>query len=125
MNTSTIMHEGVEHTWCPEHKSRDESIAGSYMKMPHDHDAWLAKRLARNGTRNGGRRRSQYERETPTSAEPDQVESENPPNKKAKTLKLALNKRLATAMVTQHNVTPAEADAMFNTAYAEADASLN
>ena len=29
MNTTTIMHDGKEHTWCPEHKSRDESIAGS------------------------------------------------------------------------------------------------
>ena len=115
---------------CPEHKSKDDSISGSYMKMPHDHDAWLAKRLTRNVTRlnrNGtkSRSRGQFDRDPPTPAEPDQVASNPPPNKRAKSLKLALNQRLATAMVTQHNVTPAEADAMFNTAYAEADASLN
>ena len=33
----TIMHNGVEHEWCPLHKSKDASIEGSYMKIPHDH----------------------------------------------------------------------------------------
>ena len=124
------MYDIVEHEWCPKHKSKDDSISGSCMKMPHDHDVWLAKRLTRNGTmlnRNGTRsqRRSQFDRDTPTPDEPDEVASNPPPNKRAKSLKLALNQRLATAMVMQRNVTHAEADAMFNPAYAEPDSSLN
>ena len=80
-------------------------------------------RTNRNVTRS--HRRGQFDRDIPTPAEPDQVASNPLPNKRAKRLKLARNRRLATTMVTQHNVTHAEADTMFNMAYAEADASLN
>ena len=33
MNTPNIMHKGVKHEWCSEHKSKDESISGSYSAL--------------------------------------------------------------------------------------------
>ena len=112
---ATMWHDGVKYEWCPMHKSNDESVLGNYTKHPHDHDAWFANRQAM---------RSKFDRNARTTAKPDQVSSD-PTAKRAYSLKLALNQKIATAMVTQHNVTPADADAKFNETHADAYASLN
>ena len=55
---------------------------------------------------------------------PDGIPSQSS-SKNYKSLKLALNKKLATALVTQHHMTQKEADEIFKAAYNEAESSLN
>ena len=79
------------------HKSQDGCACGSYIAHPHNHGAWFAKRV------DGRQRRGKLDREIST-----QVKTEppsGPPKKEVKDLKLALNQKLATAMVTQHGLT--------------------
>ncbi len=37
---STITHYGKKYTWCPHHHSKDGSINGLCMPIPHNHKAW-------------------------------------------------------------------------------------
>ncbi len=38
---NTIDHEGCKYVLCPKHTSKDGSINGLYMPLPHDHDEWV------------------------------------------------------------------------------------
>ena len=115
----TITHNEKKMKWCDKHKSKDESVLGSYMAMDHDHDAWLATSKLRYSDNRGKR-----DRDTSTKAhKPDAITSSAA--KKQKGLKLALNQKLATALVTQHNISQEEANDIFTTTYNEAQEGLN
>ena len=115
----TINHNEKKMKWCDKHKSKDESVLGSYMDMEHDHNAWLAARKLRYSEHRGKR-----DRDTSTKAtKPDAITSSAA--KKQRGLKLALNQKLAMALVTQHNMSQEEANDIFTTAYYEAQEGLN
>ena len=42
---------GTKMVWCPHHKSKDGVVNGMYMRAPHDHDEWLARRAERQKER--------------------------------------------------------------------------
>ena len=68
------------------------------MDMDHDHDAWLAARKLRYSEHCGKRDRNKITK----APKPDAIPSSAA--KKQKGLKLALNQKLATAIVIQHNM---------------------
>jgi hypothetical protein len=37
---NTIKQDGKKYIWCSQHTSKDGSINGLYMPVPHDHDTW-------------------------------------------------------------------------------------
>ena len=116
--TTKIKHpdSGVEMEWCPHHKSKDGSVNGIYMPSPHDHDAWKEKKAQ---YANGSNHRGKRERDTATAkVNPKRGDG-------GKSLKLALNQKLTTALVTQHHLSQNEADALFNSCYTEADEASN
>ena len=87
--------------------------------MDHDNNAWLAVRKLRYSEHRG-------KRDCDTSTEapnPDAIPSSAA--KKQKGLKLALNHKLATALVTQHNMSHEEANDIFNAGNNEAQEGLN
>ena len=115
----TITHNEKKMKWCDNHKSKDESVLGSYMDMDHDHDAWLAARKLRYSEHCG-----KCDRDTTTKApKPDAITSSAAKNQKG--LKIALNEKLATDLVTQHNMSQEEAYDIFTNAYNEAQEALN
>ena len=118
-NAKTITHNEKKMKWCDKHKSKDESVLGGYMDMDHDHDAWLAARKLRYSEHCGKRNRDTSTKDP----NPDAIPSFKA--KKQKGLKLALNQKLATALVTQHNMSQEEANYIFTTAYNEAQEGLN
>ena len=73
-------------------------MLGSYMDMDHDHDAWLDARKFRYSEHHGKR----YCDTSTKATKPDTITSSA--GMKQKGLKLALNQKLATAIVTQHNM---------------------
>ena len=87
--------------------------------MDHDYDAWLDARKLRYLEHRG-----KHNRNTSTKApNPDAIPFYAAKNQKE--LKLALNQKLATALVTQHNMSQEEANDIFTTAYNEAQEGLN
>ena len=42
-----ITHNEKKMKWCDKHKSKDESVLGSYVDMDHDHNVWMAARKLR------------------------------------------------------------------------------
>ena len=79
------------------------------MPAPHDHVEWKKKKQGRGS--NGYRREK---RDKDPATPPGKASAQN---KK----KLALNEKLSTALVTQHNMTPDEANDLFNLVYTEAE----
>ena len=114
-----ITHNENKTKWCEKHKSKDESVLGIYMGMDHDPDAWLDARKLRY-SEYPGKRDSDTSTKDP---KPDAITSSAEKNQKG--LKLALNQKLATALVTQHNMSQEEENDIFTTAYNEAQEALN
>ena len=90
------------------------------MKHPHDHEEWKKKKDERRSAAREGRREK---RKADDSSGPASGDDENKGSKSK--MKLALNQRLATALVTQHHLSQNEADDLFNECYKDAEASLN
>ena len=111
---------GEKYAWCPHHTSKDGSLNGCYMKHPHDHEEWKKKKDERRSAAREGRREK---RKADDSSGPASGDDENKGSKSK--MKLALNQRLATALVTQHHLSQNEADDLFNECYKDAEASLN
>ena len=104
---------GAKYVWCPHHKSKDGTIDGMYMKHPHDHEAWLERRAQFDQWKKEGRQGQDRKRKAN-----DPAGNSQQPN--ASKLKLALNQKLTTALVTQHHLSQTEADSLFNEMYQEA-----
>ena len=86
------------------------------MPCPHDHKAWKEKKAQyANGPNHRGKR------DRDDSSKPTGSNSSDA----SKLLRLALNQKLTTALVTQHHLSQNEADALFNSCYTEADEALN
>ena len=81
---------------------------GMYMPADHNHEEWKEKK-ARYMENNGHRGKRQRDSDGGSSSK----------------LKLALNQKLSTALVTQHHLSQNEADNLFNACYKEADEALN
>ena len=103
--------------YCPKHASTDGSIKAIFMTIPHDHEEGPAARKQR--PKYGWK----FEKSDPDT-NPDDA-SFGPKAKKSKKLKMASNQRLATALVTQHNMNQQEADDVFKAAYDGSEYSLN
>ena len=110
---------GKKYVWCPHHTSKDGSVNGCYMKHPHDHDQWQKKKDERRAAWEERRGK----RKAGDSNSPS-VDNKRDQGKSSK-MKLALNERLATALVTQQHLSQNKADSLFNECYNEAEASLN
>ena len=117
-----ITRDGVKYTLCPHHKSKDGSVEGSYTKAPHNHNEWSESRKHKGGSQ--WKRRKDNQGTSSDANTTDGIPSQYS-LKKSKILKLALNQKLATALVTQHHMTQQEADEIFKAAYNEAESSLN
>ena len=112
---------GEKYVWCPYHTSKDGSLEGCYMKHPHNHEEWKQKK---DGRRSQTRSRPSDKRKAYDHYGPAAGDGANKQEKSSK-MKLALNQRLATALVTQHHLSQNEADDLFNECYQDAEDSLN
>ena len=112
----------VLSTFCPHHKSNAVSIEGSYTKAPHNHDEWEDSRKHKGSSQ--WKRREDNQGTRSDANTPDGIFSQSSLNN-SKSLKLALNQKLATDVVTQHHMTQKEADEIFKAYYNEAESSLN
>ena len=82
------------------------------MKHPHDHEAWLERKAQFKKWKEeceGQTRKRKADDSAGASQQPSQSK-----------LKLALNQKLSTALVTQHHLSQTEADSLFNEMYQEA-----
>ena len=120
--SDTITRDGVKYTFCPHHKSKDGSVEGSYMKALHNHDEWTYSRKQKDISQ--WKRRKDNQGTSSDANTTDGIPSQYS-LKKSKILKLALNQKLATDVVTQHHMTHKEADEIFKAYYNEAESSLN
>jgi hypothetical protein len=104
---NTIDHEGSKYVWCPKHTSKDGSINGLYMPLPHDHDAWAkakADKTAAFKKRKEEAMKSGGKSESAKKAKPN-----------GKALKLAaLGKKMTTALVNQHHMSQTKAETLFD-----------
>ena len=116
--SDTITCGGVKYTFCPNHKSKDGSVERSYMKAPHNHDEWAESTKQKRSSQCKRRKDNQGARYDATT--PDDITSQSS-SKNSKSLKPALNQKLATAIVTQHHMTQQEVDKIFKVSYNEAE----
>ena len=112
---------GEKYVWCPHHTSKDGSLDGCYMKYPHNHEEWKQKKDERRSQARSGRRNKRKADDHYGPAADDDSDKQG----KSSKMKLALNQRLATALVTQHHLSQNEADDLFNECYKDAEDSLN
>ena len=91
------------------------------MKHPHNHEEWKQRKDER---RSQTRSRPRDKREAGDHYGPAPGNDSDKQGKSSK-MKLALNQRMATALVTQHHLSQNEADDLFNECYKDAEASLN
>ena len=89
------------------------------MPHPHDHEAWKKKKEEQRARREDRRGK----RKAADADGPDK--KDNQQSDKSAKMKLALNQKLSTTLVTQHHLSQVEADDLFNSMYQEAEASLN
>jgi hypothetical protein len=108
---NTIDHEGRKYVGCPKHTSKDGSINGLYMPLPHDHDE-LAKAKADKTAAF-----KKQKKEAKKSRGKSVLAKKARPNNEA--LKLALDKKMTTALVTQHHMSQTEAEILFNSVFKE------
>ena len=116
-----ITHNGKKLVWCPNHKSKDGTIEGRYFEPPHDHAEWEEKRRKRQERWNARKKRGAGG-DGDSKPEPSTSSSKQT---KPKKMKLALNNKLAQALVCKHNFSQEEADELFAESYKEAEESLN
>ena len=118
-----ITHQGKKLVWCDKHKSKDGTIKGRYYESPHDHQQWEEARRRskerwqerrKRGAGGGGGGDSKPEAPASSSKQPG-----------PKKMKLALNNKLAQALVCKHNFSQEEADSLFAESYKGAEESLN
>ena len=94
---------------CPKHSSNDGSINGLYMPSPHNHDEWVKAKAEKTAAFK--------------KCKEDMKKSANaaPTAKKAKQdggyLELQLGSKLTSALITQHHLTQADAEDVFNSVY--------
>ena len=120
--SDTITHDGVEYTSCPHHKSKDCSVEVRYMKAPHNHNEQAESRKQKDSSQ--WKRRKDNQGASSDATTPDGIPSQSS-LKNSKSLKLDLNQKLATALVTHHHMTQKEDDEIFKAAYNAAESSLN
>ena len=121
-NLITHPEKNIQMVWCPEHKSQNGKVDGMHMPHPHNHADSAKKKKERTERF----RRKKRDRAAAKAAGAEK--STNPSagsDKSKKDIKLALNQKLATALVTQHHFSQNEAEAFLNEAYTEAEKSLN
>ncbi len=106
---NTIKHKGHKYIWCSHHASKDGSINSLYMPFPRDHKGW-AKTNAKKTTTFKKRKEEEKKKL-------DSNVTGNKKPKKDEALKLALSSKLTTALVTQHHVSQADAEAVFDSVY--------
>ena len=87
-----------------------------YMPAPHNHEEWQKKKSNYNATSN---RRGKREHD-PSDTNHD-GSNKNGEGKTKSLLKLDLNKKLTTALVTQHHLSQNKVDALFTSCYQEAE----
>ena len=108
---NTIEHGGRKYEWCSKHSSKDGSINGLYMPSPHNHDEWAKAKAEKTAA---FKKRKEDMKKSPDGT---------PAAKKAKQdggeLKLQLGSKLTSALVTQHHMTQADAEDVFNTVFKE------
>ena len=108
---TTIEHDGRKYEWCSKHSSKDGSINGLYMPSPHNHDEWAKAKAEKTAA---FKKRKEDMKKSPDGT---------PAAKKAKQdggeLKLQLGSKLTSALVTQHHMTQADAEDVFNTVFKE------
>ena len=92
------------------------------MKAPHNHNEQAESRKQKDSSQ--WKRRKDNQGASSDATTPDGIPSQSS-SKKSKILKLALNKKVATALVTQHHMNQQEADEIFKAAYNEDEISLN
>jgi hypothetical protein len=110
---TTIEHNGRKYVWCSKHTSRDGSINGLYMPLPHDHDEWAKAKADKTAA---------FKKRKEAAKKPGAKLA--PPAKKVKAdgkdLKLALANKFTSAMVTHCHMGQAEAKNMFDSIYKDA-----
>jgi hypothetical protein len=108
---NTINHEGCKYVWCPKHTSKDGSINGLYMTLPHDHNEWAKAKADKTAAF------KKQKEEDKKSRVKSALAKKAKPNNEA--LKLALGKKMTTALVTQHHMSQTEAENLFDSIYKE------
>ncbi len=108
---NTIDHESCKYVWCPKHTSKDGSINGLYMPLPHDQDEWEKAKADKTAAF------KKQKEEAKKSRGKSVLAKKAKPNDKA--LKLALGKKMTTALITQHHMSQTEAENLFNSTYKE------
>jgi hypothetical protein len=108
---NTIDHKGCKYVWCPKHTFKDGSINGLYTPSPHDHNEWAKAKADKTAAFNKQKEEAKKSRGKLASAKKAK------PNNKA--LKLALGKKMTTALVTQPHMSQTEAENLFNSVYKE------
>ena len=114
---NTITQDGKKYIWCPHHVSKDGTINGLYMAFPHDHDAWAVKKADRN---KHFREKREREKEAKSSEAADGSAKKHKAKPKEEKLKLVLNDKLTSALVTKYHISQTEADELVQSAYDEA-----
>ncbi len=104
---NTLEHEGHKYIWCPKHTSKDGSVNGLYMPLPHNHDEWAKSKADKTAAF------KKHKEEAKKSGKSESTKKAKPNN----TLKLALDDKLTTALMTQHHMMQIEAESLFNLVY--------
>ena len=111
---------GETMVWCDKHKSKNGVVNGMYMKAPHDHDEWLAKRVQRSKEY---RERASNKRKAGRDAGGDDKKGSKSKDKNKDhggTSKMALSKSFMAGLATTFSCNDAEAKAFFDAHYDEA-----
>jgi hypothetical protein len=108
---NTIDHRGYKYVWCPKHTSKDGSINGLYMPLPHDHDPWAKAKVDKTAAF------KKRKKEAKKSGGKSKLAKKSKPNGEA--LKLVLGKKMTTALVTQHHMSQTKAETLFDSVYKE------
>ena len=103
-NTMKHPDNGDDMVWCSRHTSKDGKVNGMYMKGPHDHDDWAAKKA-----------QFRSERQSKKGAKRKNPKDDKESNKKRGSIndnasKLTLAQSFKTALITQLCVNGDEAD---------------
>ncbi len=112
---TTIEHDGHKYVWCSKHTSKDGSVNGLYMPLPHDHNEWAKAKADKTAA---------FKKRKEAAKKPGAKPA--PPAKKVKAdgkdLKLALANKFTSTMVTHCHMGQAEAENMFDSFYKDANA---
>ncbi len=104
-----IEHKERKYEWCSKHSSNNSSIKGLYMPSPHNRNKWAKNKTDKTAAL------MKCKQEVKKSSGGTSMNKKPKQDKAA--LKLALGSRLTTALVTQHHMSQADTESVFDSVY--------